>query len=78
MIMWQGVQAGHAEIEGEIKLAVEVDVRVVRQSLFDFLLFQSQFFWIIAGHGVRGMVCHVKAAAGDEMGGRISACIRRP
>src|ERR1700674_2093701 len=63
----QGVQAGHAEIQREIKLGVRVDVRVVRESLFGFLLFQSQFFWIIAGHGMRRMVLHVKAAARNEV-----------
>src|SRR5207244_4688142 len=63
----EGVQAGHAEIEGEIKLAVRVDVRVVRESLFDFVFLQSQFFWIIAGHGLRRVVLPVKAAAGNEV-----------
>src|SRR5258708_29419606 len=46
---------------------MRVDIGVVPESLFDFLFFQSQFFWIIAGHGMRRMVLHVKAAARDEV-----------
>src|SRR6266566_2359127 len=62
-----GVHDGHAEIEGEIKLAVEVNVRVDGESLIHFLFLQGQFLKVIAGHGMRRMVLHVKAVAGDEM-----------
>src|SRR6202521_4570878 len=63
----QGVQTCHPKVEGEIKLTVRIDVRIVRESLFDFFFLQSQFFWIIAGHGMRGVVLHVKAAARNEV-----------
>src|SRR3984893_5898253 len=46
---------------------MRIDVWVLRESLIHFLLLQGQFLKVIAGHGMRRMVLHVKAAAGDEM-----------
>src|SRR6266478_6182480 len=40
---------------------------VLCESLIHFLLLQGQFLKVIAGHGMRRMVLHVKAEAGDEM-----------
>src|SRR5258708_22684859 len=46
---------------------MEVDVRIGGERLINFRFFQRQFFQVIASHGMRRMVSHVKAAAGDEM-----------
>src|SRR4029077_18168195 len=63
----QGVQAGHSEIEREIKLAVEVNVRIDGESFIHFFFLQGQFLEVIAGHGMRRMVLHVKAVTGNQM-----------
>src|SRR5882762_6686115 len=63
----QGVQAGHSKVQREVELAMRIDVWVLRESLIHFLLLQGQFLKVIAGHGMRRMVLHVKAEAGDEM-----------
>src|SRR5207245_6923898 len=63
----QGVQAGHGEIQREIKLAVVVNVRIGRDGFLEFLFLTLQFFQAITGQGMRRMVAHVKAMAGNEM-----------
>src|SRR5713226_1670584 len=63
----QGVQAGHAEIQREIKLAVEIDIRIALEGLLHFLFFPGQFFKVIGGGRMRGAITHVEAMAGNEM-----------
>jgi len=63
----ESVQAGHTEIKGEIKLAMEVDCPDRRRTPYPLPLFQGQFLKVVSRHGMRWMILHVEASAGDEM-----------
>src|SRR2546427_28234 len=63
----QGVQAGHAKIEGKIKLSVCVQVGIFDKSLLQLLLFDDYIAGFICGGGVRSPVHHVEVVAGNKV-----------